>query len=338
MTMGSRAVLRVACIQNRPGPDLARNLADAEAMVREAAVDGALLACLPEYFSFLDVGPDGRLVAPAFREQDHPALPRFSALAAELGIHLSLGSLPIAAGAGKSFNRSYLIGPDGEVLARYDKLHLFDVDLPGGESYRESDTIAPGSAAAAAPSPWGRIGLSVCYDLRFAHLYRRLAKAGAGILLVPAAFTATTGAAHWHVLVRARAIETGAFVVAACQTGRHPNGGASYGHSLIVDPWGQVLADAGEEVGVITADLDLAMVGEARRMIPAWSTDRQFAVGDGSLTPIRRRPRPGCRPPAPHRRRRRGCPAPRAPATSPAAPPDAPTPAPRRMPRARRRG
>jgi predicted amidohydrolase len=288
--MDSRTILRVACIQNRPGPDLARNLADAEAMVREAAADGALLACLPEYFSFLDVDPRGRLVAPAFREADHPALPRFRALARELGVHLSLGSLPIAAADGKAFNRSYFLGPDGHIAARYDKLHLFDVDLPDGESYRESDTIVPGSAAAAVPSPWGRIGLSVCYDLRFAHLYRRLAKAGAVILLVPAAFTATTGAAHWHVLARARAIETGAFVLAACQTGRHPHGGASYGHSLIVDPWGRVLADAGEEVGVITADLDLSLVGEARRMIPAWSAERPFQLGDGSPTPPRRAP------------------------------------------------
>jgi predicted amidohydrolase len=192
---------------------------------------------------------------------------------------LAIGSLGVRADDGRTWNRSYLVDPEGEIRARYDKIHLFDVDLAAGESYRESRTIAPGSRAVVVETPMGGIGLSVCYDLRFALLYRALAQAGAGILLIPAAFTRTTGRAHWHVLVRARAIETGCFVVAASQCGEKPDGTlARYGHSLIVSPWGEVLADAGEGSGIGVAELDLREVERARRAVPAWKHDRQFEI------------------------------------------------------------
>ena len=174
-------------------------------------------------------------------------------------------------------NRSLLIDAAGEVVARYDKLHLFDVSLRGCERYRESDTVKPGAAAVVAPTPWGLLGLSICYDVRFPQLYRALAQAGASYLAIPSAFTRTTGEAHWHVLVRARAIETGAYVFAPAQSGLHAEGRRTYGHSLIVDPWGAVLADAGEEEGAIVATIDPARVAEARRMIPALEHDRPFA-------------------------------------------------------------
>jgi predicted amidohydrolase len=271
--------LKIACIQNCAGPEVAPNLPDCERLVRAAAADGAHLISLPEYFSGLDVGPGGRILAPAFAEDEHPALPWARALARDVRVHLNLGSLAIRAGSGgKAFNRGYMIGPDGAVMARYDKLFLFDVALAGGETYRESETIQGGREAVAVETPWGLVGLSICYDLRFGHLYRALAQAGARLLLVPAAFTKTTGEAHWHVLLRARAIETGSFVAAACQCGRHAGGAASYGHSLIVDPWGRVLADGGEEPGFVSAEIDLAEADSARAMIPAWSDTKAFPV------------------------------------------------------------
>jgi predicted amidohydrolase len=190
---------------------------------------------------------------------------------------LLLGSLAIKAGPGKVTNRSYLVDAAGEIAARYDKLHLFDVDLADGERYRESAAVAPGSNAVVAPTPWATLGLSICYDLRFPYLYRALAQAGAQILTVPAAFARTTGQAHWHVLLRARAIETGCYVLAPCQCGTHGGGRPTYGHSLIVDPWGRILADGGDEPGIVTATLDLAEVAKARAMIPALQHDRAIA-------------------------------------------------------------
>ncbi len=173
-------------------------------------------------------------------------------------------------------NRAYMLDPKGGIVARYDKIHLFDVDLKGGETYRESDTVRGGDRAVLAPTPWCLVGMSICYDLRFAYLYRALAQAGASFLTIPAAFTHTTGKAHWHILVRARAIETGCFVFAPCQSGTHAEGRRTYGHSLVVDPWGEVLADGGEEEGFVTAVIDPAKVEEARRMIPALRHDRAF--------------------------------------------------------------
>jgi predicted amidohydrolase len=210
-------------------------------------------------------------------EAEHPAIPAFSALAAELGVWLLIGSLQIKLDAVTCANRSFLFDDCGRVVARYDKIHMFDVDLQGGESYRESKTFRPGDRAVIADTPWGKVGLTVCYDLRFAYLYRALAQAGASFLTVPSAFTVPTGQAHWHTLLRARAIETGSFVFAPAQCGGHAEGRKTYGHSLIVAPWGEVLADGGEAPGVITADIDPAKVAEARSMIPALTHDRRFS-------------------------------------------------------------
>ena len=265
----------VACIQNRAGPELAENLRDSEALCREARGEGADLICLPEFFSCLDVHDSGFEVG-ASAEEGHPALDRFRALAAELDAWILLGSLGVLADTGKTRNRSFMIDASGGIVTRYDKIHLFDVDLSRRESYRESDLIEGGGEAVLAPTPWGLMGLSVCYDLRFAGLYRALAQGGASFLSVPAAFTKTTGEAHWHVLLRARAIETGSYVFAPCQFGTHGKG-VTYGHSLIVDPWGEVLADGGEGRGVITAEIDTAKVESARRRIPALTHDRPFA-------------------------------------------------------------
>jgi predicted amidohydrolase len=266
----------VACVQNCAGADMDVNLAQAETLVRQAGDKGADLICLPEYFSYLDLGPGGELGIGSAKESNHPALPQFQGLAEELGAWIVLGSLAIDDGAGRSFNRSFVIDSKGHIVARYDKMHLFDVDLKSGENYRESDTIRPGSEPVLAPTPWGLLGLTLCYDLRFPYLYRALAEAGAGFLAVPSAFTRTTGEAHWHVLLRARAIETGCFVFAPDQAGVHGKG-RSYGHSLIVDPWGQILADGGENVGLITAEIDPAGIERARRRIPSLTHDRDFS-------------------------------------------------------------
>lgn len=268
----------VGLIQNCASPDTAANVAETLEMTREAAAKGAGLVITPEYFTGLDT--DGAsIVAPAFPEEEHPALPAFTALAAELGIVIQLGSLAIARGDGKSFNRGYMIGRDGRIEARYDKVCLFDVDLADGESYRESHSIAGGDTAVLAETPWGPLGMTICYDLRFPQIYRTLSQAGARYLTVPAAFTKTTGEVHWHILNRARAIENSAYVFAPCQCGTHAGGASSYGHSLVVAPWGEVLADGGEEPGVITAEIDPAAVEKARGMIPAWGQKPDYGLG-----------------------------------------------------------
>jgi predicted amidohydrolase len=271
--MSSRFV--AACIQNSADVELAPSLDHCERLIRQAAAENARLICLPEYFASLDVVND-LLVSRALPEQGHPALERCRRLAAELGVWLLLGSLGIETRGGKMLNRSYLLDDRGAIVARYDKIHLFDVRLPGGEDYTESATVAPGEAAVVAPTPWGPLGLSICYDLRFPQLYHALAQAGALYLATPAAFTRTTGEAHWHILQRARAIETGCYVIAPCQTGTHVGGRASYGHSLIVDPWGRVLADGGDDVGFVTAVIDPAEVAAARSRIPALKHARAF--------------------------------------------------------------
>jgi predicted amidohydrolase len=203
---------------------------------------------------------------------------RFAALAQELRVWLHVGSMPVLLGSGKIANRSLLLGPDGTVQARFDKLHMFDVELPGGESYRESRNYQAGNAGVLANLPWGTLGLTVCYDLRFPHLYRALAKSGADFLAVPSAFTRQTGEAHWHVLVRARAIENGCFVFAAAQAGRHESGRETYGHSLIVSPWGDVIAEADDGTGVIVAEIRPEDVGIARARIPSLRHDRPFEI------------------------------------------------------------
>lgn len=270
-----QSTFRVACVQNRATEDLAASLTDACDLVRAAQAAGADLVCTPEFFSCLSLASDGLRVG-GHTEQDHPALPVTRALAAELGTWLLLGSLAIRGESGKLRNRSYVIDATGQIVARYDKIHLFDVDLGSGESYRESDVLEPGDLAINAPTPWGLLGLSVCYDLRFAYLYRALAQAGALFLTVPAAFTKTTGKAHWHTLLRTRAIETGSYVFAPCQYGTHGKG-ETYGHSLIIDPWGEVLCDGGEERGFVVADVDTRKVQQARSKIPALQHDRPFS-------------------------------------------------------------
>jgi deaminated glutathione amidase len=229
-----------------------------------------------------------RLFAAIRPEEGNPAVAHFSALARELGIWLHIGSMPILLGSGKIANRSFLFAPTGEIEARFDKIHMFDVDLPGGESYRESKNYQAGDAAVLSRLPWGTLGLTVCYDLRFPHLYRALAQAGADFLAIPSAFTAKTGAAHWHILMRARAIENGCFVLAAAQSGKHESGRESYGHSVIVAPWGEIIADAGKErAAVIVADVNPAEVQEARRRIPSLQHDRPFQIA--RATPVRTR-------------------------------------------------
>jgi predicted amidohydrolase len=244
-------------------------------LIREAASAGADYVLTPEMTTVLD-RDRRRLLAAIAGEEDDPSLVRFRALAAELGIHLHIGSMAIKLGEDTVANRAFVIGPDGAIIARYDKIHMFDVDLAGGESYRESKLYRPGTAAAVAELPWARLGLTICYDIRFPYLYRSLAQSGASVIAIPAAFTRTTGEAHWHVLVRARAIETGAFVVAAAQGGRHEDGRETYGHSMIVDPWGRIVAEANRGAAVIVADIDPEMSATVRARIPALAHDRPF--------------------------------------------------------------
>ena len=267
------SVFKVACIQNCAEEQVAANIERAVTLVRAAAAEGAELICLPENFTCLEP-QDSDYLTRGYTEDNHPALGVFSKLAIELRTVVALGSLTIQRSDGRVSNRSYVFGKEGQLLARYNKIHLFDVALRQGEMYRESNTVAPGEQLALAELPWGKLGLTVCYDVRFPHLYRELAWRGADFLAIPAAFTATTGEAHWHVLVRARAIENGGYVFAAGQCGRRHWGRRTYGHSLIVDPWGTVLADAGEDEGYVVADVDVAKVAEARNMIASLRHDR----------------------------------------------------------------
>ncbi|MFT4583202.1 MAG: putative amidohydrolase [Gammaproteobacteria bacterium] len=263
----------VACVQNSAIDDVAHNIRDVSELVRQAADRGAEFVCLPEYFGCLEK-TDTLYLERGYREADHPALGSLRSLAAELNIWMLLGSLAVKISETKVNNRSYLVDSTGEIVETYDKIHLFDVALRKGEAYKESNIVAPGDRAKTAELPWGTLGFSVCYDIRFPHLYRHLAQAGAQMITIPAAFTATTGRAHWHVLVRSRAIETGCYVFAPGQCGKRPWGRKTYGHSLVVDPWGEVLCDGGEERGIVVAEVDLDKVDEARRMIPALNHDR----------------------------------------------------------------
>jgi deaminated glutathione amidase len=268
---------RAALVQLRSGRNVDDNVRKAKALIRRAAQGGAVYVQTPENTAIMELEP--RLVLEAAEtEKDSVPLAQFRALAAELGIFLHIGSLAIKLDGTRLANRSYLIDPEGAVAARYDKLHLFDVDLAGGESYRESHHARPGVTAIVAELPFGRLGLSICYDLRFPALYRALAMAGAELIAVPAAFTKQTGEAHWHILIRARAIETGTFILAATQGGLHENGRATFGHSLIVSPWGEIMAEGGEEPCVIFAEIDLAASAEARARIPALKHGRDFEI------------------------------------------------------------
>jgi predicted amidohydrolase len=265
------------------GRDVERNLRDADELVREAARQGADYVQTPEITTLME-SERARLFAAVHPEAGNGALERFRALAHELGIWLHVGSMAVLLDSGRIANRAYLISPQGDLAARFDKIHMFDIDLPGGESYRESKNYQPGDLAVLAGLPWGTLGITICYDLRFPHLYRALAKAGADFLAIPSAFTRPTGEAHWHVLVRARAIENGCFVFAAAQGGRHESGRETYGRSLIVSPWGEILAEGGVHPSVIVADVKLSDVREARRRIPSLQHDRIFQVSRAAAT------------------------------------------------------
>jgi len=266
---------KAACVQLRSSDDTRENIRTASALIREAKSAGAQFIATPENTTLM--APDGGAkIEKSFTQDADPALPAFRALTEELGIWLLVGSLAIKVSDTKTANRSFLIDPKGGIAAQYDKIHLFDVDLPSGEKYRESNTVAGGHRAALAETPWGKVGMTICYDLRFPQLYRALAKSGAFMLTVPSAFTETTGKAHWHTLLGARAIENGAFVIAPAQGGLHANGRRTFGHSLIIAPWGEVLAEAGTEPGVIVAEIDPARVADARSRVPNLQHDRAF--------------------------------------------------------------
>jgi predicted amidohydrolase len=267
---------RAACVQLRSSDDVAENIRETVKLVRDAAAQGATFVATPENTTLMAADAASKLKH-SYDEAQDPALPVFAALARELNIWLSVGSIAIKVSDTKTANRSFLIAPDGSIAARYSKIHLFDVELAGGEVYRESNTVTGGDQAVLANTPWGTVGLTVCYDMRFPELYRRLAKAGAFLFTVPSSFTVPTGIAHWHVLLRARAIENGAFVLAAAQGGLHANGRKTYGHSLIVAPWGEVLAEAGTDPGVIYADIDPELSRQARDKLPSLQHDRNFS-------------------------------------------------------------
>lgn len=273
--------MRAGLLQITSSDDPAENLLGVSERVREAAAKGAGFVLTPEVTNCVSSSRTHQMGVLQLEDEDD-SLRGFRALADELRIWLSIGSLAIKTGDadGRFANRSFLIGPDGGIAARYDKIHMFDVDVSETETYRESAGYRPGERAVVAQTPFAAVGLSICYDIRFAYLYRALAKAGADVLLIPAAFSPVTGAAHWEALLRARAIETGCYVLASAQTGDHPcqrgKPRATYGHTMAVSPWGEVLVDAGMDVGVSLVDLDLSEVAKARGRIAALRHDRTF--------------------------------------------------------------
>ena len=272
--------LEIALIQTRTPATPEAGLAHVEPLIREAAASGAKFVLTPEVSNFVEQRRDRKGQWVTDEDQDRVIL-ALRRLAAELGVWLLIGSAVVKAGVAgddRAANRSLLIDANGGVVGRYDKLHVFDVDLANGETYRESATIRPGDGATVADTPWGRLGMSVCYDVRFPHLYRQLAKAGAAMISVPAAFTVPTGEAHWETLLRARAIETGAFVLAPAQGGLHEDGRKTWGRSIVVGPWGEVIAKLDHaEPAVLRATLDLSAVEKARTSVPALKHDREFA-------------------------------------------------------------
>ena len=275
--MSTTSPFRAALVQMRTGRSVAANVDAVAKLLREAKSLGADYVQTPEMTALMEA--DRKALFANIAEEEHDrALIAFRELARELKIIFHVGSLAIKVSPDKAANRSFLIGQDGEIAARYDKIHLFDVSLANGETHRESSSYSPGETALVAELPWGRLGLSVCYDLRFPALYRALAEAGAHFLAIPSAFTRQTGEAHWHVLVRARAIETGCFVLAAAQGGKHENGRETFGHSLVVDPWGRIVAEGGVEPGLVMAEIDPALVAEARGQVPALEHGRRFEV------------------------------------------------------------
>jgi predicted amidohydrolase len=275
----------VALVTMRSGLAPARNLETATKLIEEAKARGADYVQTPEMTNIVANKRDLMLAA-TVPEEDDTSLAAFRALARKLGIHLHIGSLAVRISPDRAANRSFLIDHKGEITARYDKIHMFDVDLADGESYRESRSYRPGETAVVADLPWGRLGLTICYDLRFPMLHRALAEAGASFIAIPAAFTKQTGEAHWHVLMRARAIENTAFVFAAAQGGRHEDGRDTFGHSLVVDPWGRILAEGDTEPGVVTAKIDTAEVAAARSRIPSLQHGRRFEMAQPATEPV----------------------------------------------------
>ena len=283
--MSATATFRAALIAMRSGVSPAANLDAAVALIKEAAGAGADYVQTPEMTNVMDTRRE-RLLDTVVAEEKDASLARFRELARQLGIYVHIGSLAVKVSPDRAGNRSFLIDRDGEIIARYTKIHMFDVDLANGESYRESRTFRPGEIAVAADLPWGRLGLTICYDLRFPALYRALAEAGASFLAIPSAFTRQTGEAHWHVLIRARAIENGCFVLAAAQGGLHENKRETFGHSLIVDPWGRILAEGGTEPGIVMATIDPAEVARARARIPSLQHGRRFELIEPLAEPV----------------------------------------------------
>jgi predicted amidohydrolase len=280
----SAGSFKAAMIQMRSGLAPGANIDDAVRMIGEAKAAGAAYVLTPEMTNILAAKRE-QLLAVVVEEEMDASLATLREVARELGIYVHVGSLAIKVSHDRAANRSFLIDPKGDIAARYDKIHMFDVDLAGGESYRESRNYRPGELAVLADLPWGRIGLTVCYDLRFPALYRALAEGGATMLAIPSAFTNQTGEAHWHVLIRARAIENGCFVFAAAQGGRHENGRDTYGHSLIVDPWGRILAEGGTEPAIVMAEIDLTEVAKARARIPSLQHGRRFEIVEPMAEP-----------------------------------------------------
>ena len=268
---------RLACVQVNAGSEIDSNLEATSILVKSAIREGAQLVSLPECVSLIE--PDRDVLQQKCEvENSNRALAFFRHLATDYGIWLHVGSIAVLNDTGEISNRTFLIGPDGKIEARYDKIHMFDVDLGGSEVYRESDTYKPGTAATIADIPWGQLGLTICYDLRFPSLYNLLAQSGAHMIAVPSAFTQSTGRAHWHVLLRARAIETGCWIFAAAQCGSHGKGRKTYGHSLIVNPWGEIVSEAGDEPEFIMADIDLSEVDNARQSIPVLHNSRNITT------------------------------------------------------------
>ena len=284
MSAAKNSAFKVGLIQMRSARDPQANLDVLLALIDQAKRAGADYVQTPEMTNVLENRRD-RLFAAIVGDDNDPTLATLRELARRLSIYVHVGSLAITASPEKAVNRSFLIDRRGDVVARYDKIHMFDVDLADGESYRESNTYRAGELAVVADLPWGRLGLTVCYDLRFPALYRALAEAGASFFAVPSAFTRQTGEAHWHVLLRARAIENGCFVFAAAQGGKHENGRETFGHSLIVDPWGRILAEGGTEPGVVIAEVDPAEVAAARAKIPSLHHGRRFELVEPMAEP-----------------------------------------------------
>ncbi len=271
------AAFRVGLIQMRSARAPGENRDGAVALIEQAKRDGADYVQTPEMTNIMEVRRDNLFAAIVPEEQD-ATVAAFRELARRLAIWIHAGSLAVKVSPDRAANRSFLIDPRGDIKARYDKIHMFDVDLANGESYRESRSYQPGELAAVADLPWGRLGLTICYDLRFPALYRALAEAGSSFLAIPSAFTRQTGEAHWHVLNRARAVENGCFVLAAAQGGTHESGRETYGHSMVIDPWGKIIAEGDDAPGVVMAEIDPTLVGKARGRIPSLQHGRRFEI------------------------------------------------------------